>query len=167
MKLMTFHKISVVYNYAFMKYLLSCGFTFGTFQRWLQNFGFVCTDLKFWSFELGDGESSKLQNFGFVCTDLKFWSFELGNGLSSKSQYRSYLLFNKCFRHFIPPSARGRGWIQPLDFGMLRQVFNHCATSAGLVLTFLNKLVRLSLESYYFNWRYFEAILYYSLLFVG
>jgi len=36
---------------------LTFGFAFGTFERWLQNFSFVRTDSKFWSFKLGDGES--------------------------------------------------------------------------------------------------------------
>jgi len=46
--------------------LLTLGFAFGAFK-------------------------SRLQNFGFIQTDSKFKSFELGNGESKKSQYRSYL----------------------------------------------------------------------------
>ncbi len=45
----------------FRSTLLTFSFALGTFKRWLQNFGFICTDSKFWSFELGDGESSKSQ----------------------------------------------------------------------------------------------------------
>ncbi len=41
--------------------LLTFGFTFDIFKRWLQNFGFIHTDSKFWSSELGNGESSKSQ----------------------------------------------------------------------------------------------------------
>jgi hypothetical protein len=37
--------------------LLTFSFTLGTFERWLQNFGFIQTDTKFWGFKLGNGES--------------------------------------------------------------------------------------------------------------
>ncbi len=68
-KLTTFHKISVVWHYAFIKFwstLLTFGFAFGTFGRWLQNFSFICTELKFWIFELCDGESSKSQYSSYL-----------------------------------------------------------------------------------------------------
>jgi hypothetical protein len=41
--------------------LLTFGFSFDSFKRWLQNFGFIHTDSKIWSLVLGNGESSKSQ----------------------------------------------------------------------------------------------------------
>jgi len=66
---MIFHKISVVWLYTFVKFqstLLTFGFAFSTFERCLQNFGFIHTDLKFWSFKLGNGESSKNQYCSYL-----------------------------------------------------------------------------------------------------
>jgi hypothetical protein len=57
--------------------LLTFGFACGTFERWLQNFGFVWTDSKFQSFKLGDGESSKSQHRSY----LLFGSWLSGVGL--------------------------------------------------------------------------------------
>ncbi len=66
---MTFHQISVVWHYIFVKFqstLLTFGFAFGTLERWLLNFSFICADSKFWSFKLCDGESSKSQYCSYL-----------------------------------------------------------------------------------------------------
>ncbi len=57
-KLKIFHETNgISWCFCITMYLLTFGFDFGTFKRWLQNFGFIQTDLKFWSIKLGDGES--------------------------------------------------------------------------------------------------------------
>jgi hypothetical protein len=46
--------------------LLTFGFAFGTFKRWLHNFGFFQTNLKFQSCELGNGKSLKSQYCSYL-----------------------------------------------------------------------------------------------------
>ncbi len=79
---------------AFMKYrsiLLTFSFAFGTFYRWLQNFGFVCTDLKFQSFQFGESLKSQYCSYP-VSTEHFFGQTFFGQTVfDQKSRYLNKL----------------------------------------------------------------------------
>jgi hypothetical protein len=59
-------------------YFVNFCFWFGTFKSWLQNFGLIQTDLKFWNFWLVDGESLKNQYLSYLeltVESLKGWTW--------------------------------------------------------------------------------------------
>ncbi len=45
--------------HSFWRILLTIAFPVGAFKSWLQNFGSIWTDSKFWNFRLGNGKSLK------------------------------------------------------------------------------------------------------------